>query len=186
MARVPLSPPAIPFVSNLGGGWSGADEATDPAYWTRHLRGAVRFADGVRTLRADQDRLLVEVGPGAALSRLARAGGVPEADIAATAPEIGREADTLREAAARLWLRGVAPDWSRSPRPAPQGGLPPDPSTAPAVIDPAHPPAARRPATPAVAARNDGENPGRGPGGLGDVFAFHGRPTPTSSPSAIR
>jgi amino acid adenylation domain-containing protein len=105
VGRTLLSPPAIPFVSNLSGDWIGAEEASDPAYWTRHLRGTVRFADGVRTLRADRDRLLVEVGPGAALSHLARAIGVPEADIATTAPEIGREAETLREAAARLRRR---------------------------------------------------------------------------------
>ena len=67
---VRLRPPAIPFVSNVTGEWIRASEATDPAYWARHLCETVRFADGVRTLAADRRAALLEVGPGHALRAL--------------------------------------------------------------------------------------------------------------------
>ncbi len=67
-----LSPPTIPFVSNLTGTWIRDDEATDPDYWVSHLRGTVRFADGIGTLLDDPARVLLEVGPGNTLSSLAR------------------------------------------------------------------------------------------------------------------
>ena len=72
VAAVPLSPPSIPIVSNLTGTWLTDAEATDPAYWARHLRQRVRFADGLATLLADADRVLLEVGPGTTLTTLAR------------------------------------------------------------------------------------------------------------------
>ncbi len=111
VSRVRLCPPEIPFISNLTGRWISASEATDPSYWVRHLRGTVRFADGVKELAADAG-LFVEVGPGATLSRLARASGIPEADVVTAAPRIGDEAIGIREAVARLWVRGIEPNWS--------------------------------------------------------------------------
>src|SRR5690606_40417828 len=70
-AGVKLSPPTVPFVSNVTGTWAG-DEVCDPAYWVRHLRGTVRFWDGVRTLAAE-DVVLLEVGAGRTLASLAHA-----------------------------------------------------------------------------------------------------------------
>ncbi|MDP6410097.1 MAG: SDR family NAD(P)-dependent oxidoreductase, partial [Planctomycetota bacterium] len=69
---IELSPPTIPFVSNLTGTWISDGEAVDPDYWVRHLRGTVRFADGIGALLADPVRVLLEVGPGNTLSSLAR------------------------------------------------------------------------------------------------------------------
>jgi amino acid adenylation domain-containing protein len=50
--RVRLEPPRMPFVSNVTGAWIRPEEATDPSYWVRQLRGAVRFADGAGLLLA--------------------------------------------------------------------------------------------------------------------------------------
>ncbi|MEV0728021.1 SDR family NAD(P)-dependent oxidoreductase [Polymorphospora sp. NPDC050346] len=72
VAAVPRSEPTIPFVSNLSGDWITAAQATDPAYWAAHLRGAVRFADAVALLTTGASRVLVELGPGQTLSSLAR------------------------------------------------------------------------------------------------------------------
>ena len=52
------------WVSNVTGTWITAAQATDPAYWAQHLRQPVRFADGVATLLADGDAVILEVGPG--------------------------------------------------------------------------------------------------------------------------
>jgi acyl transferase domain-containing protein len=111
VAGMSLAEPTIPFVSNLTGRWIEAAEATDPGYWVRHLRGTVRFADNLATLKAEPGRLLVEVGPGAILSRLARANGVAEADTVTTLPEVTAGRSALQAAIARLWVRGVEPDW---------------------------------------------------------------------------
>ncbi len=70
--RVPLSPPRIPFVSNLTGRWITDHEATSPDYWAQHLRHKVRFADGLDELLKEPDRLLLEVGPRNTLSKLAK------------------------------------------------------------------------------------------------------------------
>src|SRR5688572_31983996 len=44
-----LAAPRIRFVSNLSGTWITDAEAADPGYWARHLRGTVRFGDGIRS-----------------------------------------------------------------------------------------------------------------------------------------
>src|SRR6185369_4344133 len=71
VATVALHAPRLPYVSNLTGTWITAEQATDPAYWVRHLRAPVRFGDGLAALLAEPTRLLLEVGPSTALTRLA-------------------------------------------------------------------------------------------------------------------
>ncbi|HKV08487.1 MAG TPA: beta-ketoacyl synthase N-terminal-like domain-containing protein, partial [Thermoanaerobaculia bacterium] len=56
LRRVRFHAPQIPFVSNVTGTWITAEEATDPGYWARHLRGTVRFADGIATLLSEPGR----------------------------------------------------------------------------------------------------------------------------------
>jgi non-ribosomal peptide synthase protein (TIGR01720 family) len=118
LESVTLRPPAIPFLSNLTGGWISDQEAVDPGYWTGHLRHTVRFADGMAELLRQPATVLLEVGPDQALSILARrhparaAGQLvlptlarprhPESDLA-----------TLLTAAGRLWLAGVPIEWPR-------------------------------------------------------------------------
>ncbi len=64
--------PQIPFLSNVTGTWITATEATDPAYWARHLRQPVRFSDGIHTLSAEPEQIWLEVGPGNTLCTLAK------------------------------------------------------------------------------------------------------------------
>lgn len=61
--RITFTAPRIPLVSNVTGQLWSWDEAPDPDYWCRHVRGTVRFTDGVRTLRSMGHRTFVEVGP---------------------------------------------------------------------------------------------------------------------------
>nr|WP_269750233.1 thioester reductase domain-containing protein [Herbidospora yilanensis] len=109
-----LHAPQLPVVSNLSGTWLTPEEATDPDYWTAHLRGTVRFSDGVRTLLTDPARLFVELGPGWTLSSLVQghdtAGGPP-----LTAPSLrSGEDDTVAvlEALGTVWSGGVDVDWA--------------------------------------------------------------------------
>ncbi len=118
LARVTLRPPEIPFVSNVTGTWITDAEATDPGYWARHLRGAVRFADGVRELLADDETVLLEVGPGNTLTTLARRHPErrPEQEVVASVrhpKEDVADQAFLLQALGRLWCAGVPIDWSK-------------------------------------------------------------------------
>jgi acyl transferase domain-containing protein len=114
VAAVQLRPPSIPFVSNLTGTWITPDQAVDPEYWVRHVRGCVRFSDALRCL-AGGNRILVEVGPGRTLTRLA---ALHDRDAAAV-PLMRHPQDetpdgrALLEGIGRLWAEGVAVDWQR-------------------------------------------------------------------------
>jgi phthiocerol/phenolphthiocerol synthesis type-I polyketide synthase E len=119
VARVRMSPPRIPMLSNVTGTWITDDEATDPAYWTRHMLGTVRFAEGIAELLAEPGRVLLEVGPGQTLSTFVRQRPASETEHAPAAviPSIRYpydrkpDAQFLAEALGRLWLAGVEPDW---------------------------------------------------------------------------
>ncbi len=65
---VPRRSPQIPFVSNVTGTWITPEAAMDPGYWAEHLVRPVRFADALRVLWQEPSRVLLEVGPGQALS----------------------------------------------------------------------------------------------------------------------
>ncbi|HUP42855.1 MAG TPA: amino acid adenylation domain-containing protein, partial [Thermoanaerobaculia bacterium] len=116
LRQVELRPPRIPFVSNLTGTWITAEQATDPGYWARQLRGTVRFAAGLSTLLETPGRALLEVGPGRTLATLARRHPGREAarEIVHSLPH-PKTADSeqafLLATLARLWLTGVEVDW---------------------------------------------------------------------------
>ncbi|HEX2078783.1 MAG TPA: beta-ketoacyl synthase N-terminal-like domain-containing protein [Longimicrobium sp.] len=113
-----LRPPELPFVSNVTGTWITDAEATDPAYWVRHLRGTVRFDDCLRTLMEEPDRVLLEVGPGRGLTTLARRhpardpGMVAVNSLPHVRDEMG-EAQQFWATVADLWHVGIEPEWPR-------------------------------------------------------------------------
>jgi acyl transferase domain-containing protein len=55
--------PKLAFFSNLTGRLVEGDEAGNAGYWRRHVREAVRFADGMQGLVDHGYRTFVEVGP---------------------------------------------------------------------------------------------------------------------------
>lgn len=113
---IELSPPQIPFASNLTGAWITPEEATDPEYWVQHLRNTVRFADGVATLLEDSARVLLEVGPGKTLSSLSRMNPAANPGLAAIASlrhpdeQVSDLAFAL-SSLGRLWTAGAEVDW---------------------------------------------------------------------------
>ncbi|HEU4796952.1 MAG TPA: type I polyketide synthase, partial [Pyrinomonadaceae bacterium] len=109
-------PPQARLISNFTGTWMQSDEATDPAYWSRHLRHTVRFARGLETLLSENPRLvLLEVGPGQNLSGLA-AGQVDrnKCSVVSSLPHPSKprsEVASMLEALGKLWVSGVMVDW---------------------------------------------------------------------------
>jgi phthiocerol/phenolphthiocerol synthesis type-I polyketide synthase E len=117
MARLRLEAPRIPFVSNVTGTWVTDAQATDPAYWVRQLRSTVRFSDGLGTLLEVPQRALLEVGPGQTLVALAKrrfAAGSSGLALPSLRHFRHEQADEefFLQTAARLWVGGVAIDWS--------------------------------------------------------------------------
>lgn len=112
-ADVALSPPAFPLASNVTGTVAGR-EVADSAYWVRHTRNAVRFADGMATLDRLGCNTYLEIGPGSVLLGMAE-GCLADTDMPARfIPSLGRDADdgdSLRKAAASLFVAGHEPDW---------------------------------------------------------------------------
>jgi acyl transferase domain-containing protein len=110
-----LSPPRIPFLSNVTGTWITAEEATDPEYWVRHLTSCVRFGDGVAALAADKERVLLEVGPGRTLSSLAKTHPAlgPGRTVLSSLrhpDEPTPDATFFAGVLGRLWASGALPD----------------------------------------------------------------------------
>lgn len=116
VSKMALNPPQIPYISNVTGTWITPTEATDPSYWARHLRQTVRFAAGVQELLKEPDRVLLEVGPGRALSTMAGRHPDKTAEhviLSSMRHPHDRQSDVafLLGALGRLWLSGVQVDW---------------------------------------------------------------------------
>ncbi|MCM9082282.1 type I polyketide synthase [Streptomyces spororaveus] len=103
--------PRIPVVSNLTGALV-SDEMGSADFWVRHVREAVRFLDGIRTLEAAGVTTYIELGPDGVLSALAQECVTGEA--AAFIPVLRStrpEAETVTTALAQAHVRGIAVDW---------------------------------------------------------------------------
>jgi len=111
-------PPRIPYLSNVTGTWITPEDLADPTYWARHMRGTVRFAEGLGELLREPGRAYVEVGPGGMLGTLVRQHPASEADLV-TVPTLrrtggsGSDLDDLVAAVGRLWAAGTEIDWER-------------------------------------------------------------------------
>lgn len=115
--KVDLKAPQIPYISNVTGDWIKPEEATDPAYWAKHLRQTVRFSDGLQQLLADPDRILLEVGPGRTLATLAlqHPARKPQQIVLNSVRHPQDDYSDLNfilTALGKLWMAGVKIDWA--------------------------------------------------------------------------
>ncbi|MFE9664880.1 SDR family NAD(P)-dependent oxidoreductase, partial [Streptomyces sp. NPDC005955] len=111
--RLEYAAPQVPVVSNVTG---AVVEVFDAEYWVRHVRQAVRFADGVRTLWDLDVRRFLELGPDAVLTAMARQCLDAEADgtDAVFLPALRRKQNEPEAFAGFLghaYAAGVAVDW---------------------------------------------------------------------------
>ena len=109
--NVVLLPPQLSFISNVTGDWITEEQACSPAYWAQQLRAPVRFHEGLITLQSSPDLLLLEVGPGKALSRFSAMSAPVNVTSVWPQPQLNAYAELLN-AVGRLWVAGAVPNWS--------------------------------------------------------------------------
>nr|WP_020659290.1 type I polyketide synthase [Amycolatopsis benzoatilytica] len=122
IAGLGYAAPKIPVVSNRTGEIAG-EELCTPEYWVRHVRETVRFADGVRTLRAAGVNAFAEIGPSGVLSAMAldvladdssdTAGDSAEVVAVPFLRRDKPDAASVLTALARLHVAGVEVAWPR-------------------------------------------------------------------------
>ncbi len=125
--EIEFAEPRVPIVSNLTGALAVGEDLRTAAYWARHVRETVRFADGVRWLADEGVKCFLELGPDGALSAMvneciedhdrrgAREVGGGAEVTTAVAPALRRgqpEPRVLLSAIGEMWTRGVSVDWS--------------------------------------------------------------------------
>ncbi|MEV7094000.1 type I polyketide synthase [Amycolatopsis sp. NPDC051045] len=108
-------PAEIPVVSNVTGALAQPFTAD---YWVRHVREAVRFAEGVTTLEAEGARIFLELGPDGVLSAM-----VPGMAVAALRRDRDEER-ILLTALAGVWVHGGTVDWAAYLPAGPRAELP--------------------------------------------------------------
>ncbi len=100
----------------MSGTWIKSEEATDPGYWARHLRQTVRFSDCLAELFRKPDRILIETGPGNALTFLAHQQAGATAKAFQSLPHPSEKVTSLRCALhtlGQVWTSGVSVDWTK-------------------------------------------------------------------------
>lgn len=113
--KIELNPPQIPFISNLSGTWITATEATNPSYWSKHLKQTANFADGIADLMRESDAILLEVGSSGTSGALAYADRKDKPAALSSLPHPkDQQSDMafLLNTLGQLWLSGVQVDWS--------------------------------------------------------------------------
>jgi acyl transferase domain-containing protein/NADPH:quinone reductase-like Zn-dependent oxidoreductase/acyl carrier protein len=103
--------PQIAVVSNVTGKVVSS-ELTDPGYWVDHVRQAVRFLDGVRTLQQEGVTRFLELGPDAVLTALARQSLDEDGLVFAPALRARQsESETFAAFIGQAHISGTTVDW---------------------------------------------------------------------------
>lgn len=110
--QVTYHKPKWPLVSNITGNVVD-DEVATATYWVRHIREAVRFADGVQILHAQGINAFLEIGPKATLLGMARLASKAELS-AQYLPSLRANRDDDQQmltTLGQLYQCGVRVDW---------------------------------------------------------------------------
>nr|WP_232329590.1 type I polyketide synthase [Nocardia violaceofusca] len=110
ISTVTFRRPDMPLVSTATGA-RVTDEMSDPSYWVRQVRDAVRFADAVRTMAELGATRFAEVGPDAVLTPMV-ARTVDAATTIAFATRHHTDPETVLTGLARLYVAGAPVDWA--------------------------------------------------------------------------
>ncbi|OBF97536.1 polyketide synthase [Mycobacterium sp. 852014-52450_SCH5900713] len=110
-AGLAIGSPTIPIVSNLTGQLA-ADDFASAAYWKRHIREAVRFADSVRFVHSAGANRFLEVGPSSGLTASIEE-SLPDAAVTTMSAlrKDRPEPVALTTAVAQGFVAGMDVDW---------------------------------------------------------------------------
>ncbi|MBA3914548.1 MAG: acyltransferase domain-containing protein, partial [Acidobacteriales bacterium] len=108
--------PTVPYVLNVTAQWADMRQPPSPSYWQQHVRQAVRFSTGLEQIYQNSPAILLEVGPGETLTRLARRhpGRTSQHVVLASQPSAGSAAhgwDYMLGSLGNLWVLGQTVDW---------------------------------------------------------------------------
>ena len=116
-AKTPHQAPKLPWISTCTGKRIGAEDLEDGSYWARQLRHSVRFVEALDQVIRDERNVVLEIGPGQALTQLARQHPGKPAGLAIVgslgptdAP--GRDLLSMLAALGRLWVNGLRVPWT--------------------------------------------------------------------------
>nr|CUW01177.1 Type I polyketide synthase [Streptomyces caniferus] len=109
---VTYAEPRIPVVSNVTGELATPRELTSPDYWVRHVREAVRFADGVRWLERQGVTRFLEIGPDGTLTAMAQACLDGDRALIPVLRKDRPETHGVMAAVGALYTSGARLDWS--------------------------------------------------------------------------
>jgi acyl transferase domain-containing protein/acyl carrier protein len=115
--QVKLNTPEIPYISNVTGTWITVEDATNPGYWAKHLRGTIRFSEGLKELLNQENSIFIEVGPGLVLSSFVnkhkdKQSGHVTKNLVRHPREPLADDFYLLNKIGELWLYGIDIDWS--------------------------------------------------------------------------
>jgi acyl transferase domain-containing protein len=115
LGTVSLRPPSRPFVSTVSGTWITDDQAVDPAFWASGVTEPVRFSSAVAALLVEPNRVLIDCGPGGAVSGMVRAqlgdASPLVCETMAHAASNASDRDTALRSLGSIWQSGLAVDW---------------------------------------------------------------------------
>ena len=113
-AEFPCAAPEVPLVSNVSGKVFSPSDRIEASYWRRHIRGAVRFSDGLSSLMAQQPAALLEIGPDPVLLGMAKPALSGSSIPSLASLRRGKDPwQSMYEAARQLYLLGAAINWDQ-------------------------------------------------------------------------
>ncbi|MGE5411922.1 MAG: SDR family NAD(P)-dependent oxidoreductase, partial [Clostridiales bacterium] len=114
---VKYSSPRIPIVSNLSGKLILQEQIPDSFYWRNHIRSAVQFFDGIKTLSELKTDIFLEVGPHATLIGMGQNCLPDSKALWISSLRKGKNNwQTMIESLAKLYLEGIDIDWEEFDR----------------------------------------------------------------------
>jgi acyl transferase domain-containing protein len=113
-AKLVYDQPQVPLISNVSGQLHTPAERIDASYWRRHIRGTVRFAQGLSSLLALHPAALLEIGPDPVLLGMARPSLTHSQASSIPTLRRGKELrHSLHDALRQLYLLGAPIAWHR-------------------------------------------------------------------------